>query len=128
MSRSVGVDAGTGSTFDAQQAPFGLSIAPVSRTSPAVKFALHYSPGAPSEQTAIVCPGVPPTTAETQAWKKYFDEMHDYERGGGGYRATAQLVGAGSFTGWVYHHTTSGPGGQAVIEETRIDIAHTPQR
>jgi hypothetical protein len=119
--------AGLDSTFDAQQAPFGLSITPVSRTSPAVKFTLQYSPGAPSEQTSILCPQTPPVTASTAAWKQYFDTMHAYEREGGGYRTTAQVVGAGSFTGWVYHHTTSGPSGQAVVEETRIDIAHAPQ-
>jgi hypothetical protein len=58
----------------------------------------------------------------------YFTTMHEYERDGTAFRANAQIVNAGRFTGWVYHHTTSGPSGQAVVEDSQIDIVHVPER
>jgi hypothetical protein len=58
---------GTGSTFDAQGAGNGLSISPVSRTSPAVNITLQYDPGVPAEHTTITCPGTPPVMAPSRA-------------------------------------------------------------
>lgn len=121
--------AGVGSTFDAQQPGFGLSITPVSRTSPAVNITLRYHPGTPGEHTTIACPGGGGVSASTQAWATYFGQTHAHEREGAGYRVTAQVVGAGSFPGWMYTHlTTSGPSGQAVIEDTRIELVHAPEQ
>ena len=120
--------AGVGSIFDAQSLGLGLSITPVSRTSPAVNIALRYNPGTPGEQTTIRCPGGA-HTASTQAWATYYGQTHAHERDGAGYRVTAQIVGAGSFSGWNYPHlTTSGPSGQAVIEATDILLVHAPEQ
>ena len=118
---------GTGSTFNAQPQPFGLSIAPVGRSSPAVTISLWYHPGTPSELTSIQCPGGI-VTAPTTAWATYYGQTHADERSGAGYRVSSQVVGAGSFAGWAYHLTTSGPSGQAVIEDTNIAIVHAPER
>lgn len=119
--------AGTPATFDATTVPFGLGMTPVSRTSPAVNVSFQYDPGTPHELTTMQCPGAS-FSWDTTAWRTYYTQMHEYERVGQSFRATARIVGAGSFTGWVYHHTTSGPGGQAVVEDTSIDIVHVPER
>ncbi|HET9223686.1 MAG TPA: hypothetical protein VFO07_14335, partial [Roseiflexaceae bacterium] len=118
-----------GSTFDAQHLGLGLSITPVSRTSPAVNITLSYNPGTPTEHVTIVCPGGGGHTSATHAWATYFDQTHDKERINVGYRATAQVVGAGKFTGWTYPRlTTSGPDGHPVVEATEILLVHTPER
>lgn len=119
---------GESSTFDTSSAGFGLSMVPISRTSPAVKLTLRYNPGVPYENTTMSCPGANPISWHTHAWSTYFTEMHEYEREGSAMQAKVQVVNAGSFTGWVYHHTTTGPSGQAVVEDTQIEIAHAPER
>jgi hypothetical protein len=119
---------GESSTFDAASAGFGLSMAPVSRTSSTVKLALRYNPGVPYENATMSCPGGKPISWHTHAWSTYFAQMHEYERDGTAFRPSAQIVNVGSFEGWIYHHTTTGPGGQAVVEHTQIDIAHVPER
>ena len=103
-------------------------MAPVSRTSPAVKLALRYNPGVPQENTTMSCPGAKPISWHTDGWSTYFTKMHEYEHDGAAFRASASIVNAGNFTGWIYHHNTSGPGGQAVVEDTQIAIAHVPER
>jgi hypothetical protein len=119
-----------GSTLDAQRSPFGLSMTPVSRTSPAVNMTLRYDPGVPTEQASISCPRTPIIEMDqTTAWSTYFGQIHAVERDVAGYRVTSQVVGAGSFPGWTYTHlTTSGPDGQAVIEDTEIKLVHAPER
>jgi len=119
--------AATPSSFDVQTLP-GLTITPVSRTSPAVNITLHYDPGIPGERTTITCPGAQPVVANTNGWRSYFEKMHADERVGNGYRVTSRVVGAGKFPGWVYHLTTTGPSGQEVIEDTQISIEHKPQQ
>jgi hypothetical protein len=56
---------GESSTFDAASAGFGFSMAPVSRTSPTVKLALHSNPGVPYEHTTMSCPGTKPISWHT---------------------------------------------------------------
>ena len=119
---------GESSEFDAESDTLGLSITPVSRTSPAVNITFRYDPGIPIEQTTMSCPGVDPFHWTTSAWQTYFSEMHAEEQKGAGYEISSQITGAGSFTGWVFNNTTTGPGGQAVAEDTRIDIEHMPSR
>jgi hypothetical protein len=119
---------GESSTFDAQKKPFGLDMTPVSRTSPAVNLTLRYDPGAPKEDVTMSCPGTNPINWHTTAWFEYFDELHMSEYEGSGYRVSSQVVNASSFPGWTYHQTTSGPSGQAVVEDTTISIEHTPTR
>lgn len=118
----------TPTTFDAESGEFGLSIAPVSRTSPDVNVRFAYSPGAPREQTTLLCNGVPPIRGDTSAWISYYTEMHDYERDGAGFTARSQAAGMRNFAGWTYSHTTVGPGGQQVRETSEIDVVHTPER
>jgi hypothetical protein len=121
--------AGVGAIFDAQHLGLGLSITPVSRTSPAVNITLNYNPGTPTEQITITCPGGGGGSWSTHGWATYFGQTHDKERAGVGYRVTAQVVGAGSFPGWNYPNlTTSGPSGQAVVEATEILLVHAPER
>jgi hypothetical protein len=93
-----------------------------------VKLALRYNPGMAYENTTMSCPGAKPISWHTHGWSIYFTQMHEYERDGAAFRANAQIANAGSFTGWVYHHTTTGPGGQAMVEDTQIDITHMPER
>jgi hypothetical protein len=119
---------GDGSTFDATSGRLGFSMAPVGRTSPAVNLTLRYDPGVPAEHTTMACPGGGGFSVSTTAWSDYFTKTHDNERDDAGFRATAQVVNAGSFTGWVYHQTTTGPSGQVAVEDTQIEILHTPQR
>jgi hypothetical protein len=119
---------GDGSTFDTASGRLGFSMTPVSRTSPAVNLALRYDPGVPVEHTTMACPGGGGFSVSSTAWSNYFTKMHDYEQDSTGFRATAQVVGAGSFPGWVYHLTTSGPSGQAVIEDTEILLVHAPEQ
>lgn len=118
----------TPATFDAESGEYGLSITPVSRTSPDVNVRFAYSPGAPKEQTTLLCHGVPPIPGETSAWISYYTEMHSYERVGEGFVARSQAAGMRNFSGWTYSHTTTGPGGQHVIETTEIDVVHIPER
>jgi hypothetical protein len=119
---------GESSEFDAEWDTLGLLITPVSRTSPAVNATFRYDPGVPVEQTTMSCPGVNPIHWTTTAWQTYFSEMHAAEQKGVGYEISSQITGAGSFTGWVIHNTTTGPSGQAVEENTQIDIIHIPSR
>ena len=119
---------GESSEFDAASDTLGLSITPVSRTSPAVNITFRYDPGVPVEQTTFSCPGTNPIHWTTTAWQTYFSEMHAEEQKGAGYEISSQITGAGSFTGWVIHNTTTGPSGQAVVENTEIEIAHIPSR
>ncbi|HEX2997993.1 MAG TPA: hypothetical protein VHP14_24425 [Anaerolineales bacterium] len=119
---------GESSDFDAEWESLGLSITPVSRTSPAVNIIFRYDPGIPVEQTTMSCPKVNPIHWTTTAWQTYFSEMHYPELKGVGYEISSQITGAGSFTGWVIHNTTTGPSGQAVVENTEIEITHTPSR
>jgi hypothetical protein len=118
---------GAGSTFNAAGGSYGLSISPVSRTSPAVTMRLSYDPGTPVETKSIECDIAPGGTYKLQHWRDYYAQMHDYERSGAGFVAQATVVGAGSFEGWVYNHT--GMGTQGLLqEETEIEIRHTPER
>jgi hypothetical protein len=119
---------GESSEFDAEWDTLGLLITPVSRTSPAVNITFRYDPGIPVEQTTMSCPDVNPIHWTTTAWQTYFSEMHAEEQKGVGYEISSQITGAGTFTGWVIHNTTTGPSGQAVEENTQIDITHTPSR
>ncbi|MFT3890066.1 MAG: hypothetical protein QM730_00390 [Anaerolineales bacterium] len=119
---------GESSEFDAEWDTLGLLITPVSRTSPAVNVTFRYDPGIPVEQTTMSCPDVNPIHWTTTAWQTYFSEMHAEEQKGVGYEISSQITGAGTFTGWVFNNTTTGPGGQAVEENTQIDITHTPSK
>jgi hypothetical protein len=119
---------GESSDFDAEWDTLGLLITPVSRTSPAVNVTFRYDPGIPVEQTTMSCPGVNPIHWTTTAWQTYFSEMHAEEQKGVGYEISSQITGAGTFTGWVINNTTTGPSGQAVEENTEIEITHTPSR
>ena len=119
---------GEDSVLDAEGKSLGLSITPVSRTSPAVNITFRYDPGIPVENTTMSCPGVDPFHWTTTAWQTYFSEMHAEEQKGNGYEISSQITGAGSFTGWVFNNTTTGPSGQAVNEDTQIDVIHTPSR
>lgn len=115
-----------GDTWDAQSEAFGLLIAPVSMTSPAVNISLRYRPGWTSETTLMECPD---NTIKITgyAWSSNFLNMHKHEWSGASIRAVAPgIVGAGTFTGWVYHNDSKNDGVSAV-EDTRIDVAHTPQ-
>lgn len=119
---------GEDAEFDAEWDTLGLLITPVSRISPAVNITFRYDPGIPVEHTTMSCPDVDPLSWTTTAWQTYFSEMHAEEQKGVGYEISSQITGAGTFTGWVFNNTTTGPGGQAVTEDTRIDITHTPSR
>lgn len=120
---------GESSLLDAETGDLGLSITPVSRTSPAVNITFRYDPGIPLENTTMTCPfGNEVTWEGTDAWYSYFSEMHAPELKGSGYEISSQITGAGSFTGWVINNTTTGPSGQAVEENTEIEIIHTPSR
>jgi len=117
---------GEDSVLDAEGKSLGLSITPVSRTSPAVNITFRYDPGVPVENTTMYCPDVDPFHWTTTAWQTYFSEMHAEELKGLGYEISSQITGAGSFTGWVINNTTTGPSGQAVNEDTQIEVIHTP--
>jgi hypothetical protein len=119
---------GESSLFDSETGDLGLSIAPVSRTSPAVNITFRYDPGIPVEQTTMSCPEVEPLHWTTSAWQTYFSEMHFPELKGSGYEITSEITDAGSFTGWIINNTTTGPSGQDVTEDTQIEIIHTPSR
>ncbi len=64
--------AGGGSTLNAAGGQLGLSITPVSRTSPSINYTLRYDPGTPTETTTIACPKTPPLVSTTTAWITYF--------------------------------------------------------
>lgn len=116
----------TPKTFDAESGQRGLHLRPVSRTSPAVKLSLTYYHNMPSETTTITCPSTPPITVPSTAWAQYFDQMHAHELASGSINAQQQAVTNEGIPPWSYHHTTTGPGGQAVVENTTITLQHTP--
>jgi hypothetical protein len=118
---------GTGSTFDVESGENGFTIRPVSRTSPQTKLALTYDPGKPFETVTIACPGAPPSTDTSTAWRNYYNLLHAAEQVGSGFQVVQQKAGAGDVR-WVYHQTTTGPGGQSAVEDTTIQILHKPQR
>ncbi len=118
---------GTGSTFDVASGDNGFMIRPVSRTSPETKLTLTYDPQQPFETVTIACPGVPASTDTSTAWRNYYDVLHAGERFGDGFQMAQQKAGAGEVQ-WTYHQTTTGPGGQDVVEDTTIQIVHTPRR
>jgi hypothetical protein len=98
----------------------------VSLTSPAVNVTLGYNPGKPIENVTVQCPTGTTTLPPASAWSGYFTNLHQYEWDSAGINTTVQIVNVGSFTGWVYHNT-SGPDG-GIVEDTQIDLAHTPER
>jgi hypothetical protein len=118
------IGAGSPSTFNAAGPQLGLSLAPVSRNSPAVNVSLRYDPGKPIETFVMQCPGGSVAQPPTTRWSNYFRSLHSYELDSSGVNAKVQIANVGSFTGWVYHHTGYG----IVIEDTQIDIEHTPAR
>lgn len=118
---------GAGSIVNAASAGYGLKLTPVSRTSPAVRVSFSYDPGVPIETKSIECTDAPGGSGQRQHWRDYYEQMHDYERTANGFTSEATIVGAGSFEGWIYHHT--GMGTEApLVEETQIEIKHTPER
>lgn len=117
---------GTGSTFFAEGNQLGLSIAPVSRTSPAVKVSLRYNPGQPTEHMTIVCSGGSAPQPDTHNWVVYFTNLHQYEFDSQGLNTTVEITDLGTFTGWVYQNDLSISEG-VISEDTRIDLEHTPQ-
>jgi hypothetical protein len=117
---------GTSSTFNADEPHFGLSLTPVSRTSAAVNVKLRYNPGRPVEHMTIHCPTGTVVQPDGYMWSTYFANLHQYEWDDTGVNTTIDIVNVGSFTGWVYNHT-SGPNNE-ITEDTRIDLVHTPQR
>lgn len=119
---------GDSSTFDAASGTRGLSLAPVSRTSPEVRLRFAYDPGLPRENVIIDCPEIPSTTAQTTAWRTYFDQLHADELKDGSFVATRQANISGEDPGWVYNGQTSGPSGQTATESTTITLQHTPAR
>lgn len=116
-----------GNTWDAQREAFGLLIAPVSMKSPAVNISLRYRPGETSETTVIQCSDHK-VTIPSFVWYSGFLHMHKHEWSGESIRAVAPgVVGAGTFTGWVYFNEAQYDG-ISVVEDTRIDVKHTPQQ
>jgi hypothetical protein len=118
---------GDGAEFDLENDDLGLTISPVSRLSPAVNMILRYYPGTPAEHTTMSCPGGAGDSWLTNGWETYFVEMHESELTDTGYEIRSQIVGAGSFEGWIVQNTTTGPGGQAVEENSEFELQHTPQ-
>ena len=118
---------GEGTTLDMENEGLGLTITPVSRNSPAVNITLGYYIGEIAENTTMACPEAPTQEWVTNAWDGYYLELHESEMTNDGYAVTSQIVGAGTFEGWIYHQYTTGPSGQAVVEETEIELRHTPR-
>jgi hypothetical protein len=117
---------GDDALFDAAAGERGLSLAPVSRTSPAVQVRFAYDPGIPAEHTTITCPETAPITARTTAWQLYFSQLHAAERQGDAFVATTRATIDTAMPGWSYANTTTGPGGQIATEATTITMEHTP--
>ncbi len=118
---------GTASTFNAASGALGLSIAPVSYTSPAVRLNLRYNPGKPLEHQTVVCPAGNTPLPTSSAWSTYFTKLHQYEFDSQGLNSTVAIRNVGTFTGWVYQNDLPISGG-TVSEDTRIDLEHTPQQ
>lgn len=87
---------------------------------------LTFDPGLPAEHVTMNCPNVSPFEWNTTAWKEYYDKMHVAEHVETSYRTTTSLLAGEVIAKWTYHNTTVGPSGQAVIEDTIIEIVHTP--
>lgn len=93
---------GDGAELDLENDDLGLTISPVSRQSPAVNW-------------------------HTNAWELYCTQLHEEELTDTGYAVTSQIVGAGTFEGWIYNQTPTGLGGQEVVENSEFELKPTPQ-
>jgi hypothetical protein len=115
---------GESSTFNALD---GINGIPYPFAADNHEVVLTYDPGLPAENVTMSCPDVDPIGWHTAAWKQYFDEMHSKEKVESSYRTSTPLLNGETIAKWTYHNTTTGSGGQAVIEDTTIELVHQPQ-
>jgi hypothetical protein len=111
-----------GSTFTADGEGLGLSLEPVSRSSPDIAFSLSYQLGEPTAHWTITCPEQPPVPFSSPLWWVVYGQTHLDERQGDTYTALAPSVSPNGFPGWIYD--TSFDGG--VTEHTEIVLEHAP--
>lgn len=118
------ITVGEGSTFDMRGGDRGISLEPVSRTSPDIKLRLAYDPGTPNETVQITCPDVGSSTYTSQAWRQYFDQLHVDERQDGSFVVMRQANLSETMPVWNYNNRTDTP--NVTTEVTTIKLEHTP--
>lgn len=117
------VTAFEGSAFLAEGTGLGLTLTPVSRTSPNVSFQLSYEVGEPTVHWTVTCPDQPTVPFSSPVWWVMYGEFHRDEREGQVFTARADNVSPNSFPGWIY--TNALPNGE-LTERTEIALKHTP--
>lgn len=111
------------SAFLAEGAGLGLTLTPVSRTSPNVSFQLSYEVGEPTVKWTVTCPEQPSVPFSSPLWWVMYGEFHRDERAGQVFTARTANVNPNSFPGWIY--TNALPSGE-ITERTEIALKHTP--
>jgi hypothetical protein len=110
------------STFKADGEELGLTLEPVSRSSPNVSFQLSYQVGQPIAKWTFTCDDLMIPYSSPFWWVAY-GQTHADERQGETYTALAPAVSPNGFPGWVYDRPIPGGLGN---EHSEIRLEHAP--
>jgi hypothetical protein len=114
------------STFDAATGERGLTLSPVSRTSPDINLALTYDPGRPSGMVTWACERGVVVTYDLALWRDRYQAFHLDELAGADFVATKSEPAASSIL-WEYQQSRPVGDGISVIEQTMLTIEHKPE-